>query len=930
MGRHGAVADPRARPVQWGMASPPGSVLESKLRLPRHVTRPVLRPRLLELLDGSDRVPLTLVSAPPGYGKTTLVASWLAGHAPKRRFAWVSLSEQDQHPASFWTYLLTAVERAAPGSGAHAIEQLATGDDKAVSELLNELSVLPDDLTIVLDDYHLCDGPDVQRGMRLLLEHLPPQVHLVVLSRADPGLPLARLRARGELVEIRASELRFTTQESAVYLNEVNDLHLDDHAVAALDNRTEGWAAAIQLAALSLRGRNDPAAFIADFSGDDRFVLDYLADEVLGRVPPATRQFLLRTSILDRLTGPLCDAVTGGAGGKAVLESLERQNLFVIPLDDQRRWYRYHHLFAEVLSAHLLDESADALPVLHQRASNWFADHGDPESAVRHAMAAGDVPRAAQLVELAIPELRRLRKEALILRWAADLPDAASRNRPVLAMGVVAALMASSRFDDVGHRLDDIEKQLRHPDGAVIADRDEFSRLPATIETYRAALALTRDDLPATKAHAEEALRRASGDDLLNSAAASALIGLALWRQGGLAAAADAYATAADHLRRADHVADVLGCTIALADIATTRGRLRQAEATVQRALDGAERAAAPDPVRGTADMHVALSLLDLERNDLASAAEHLRRADQLGETAGLPQNPYRWRVALARLRCAQFDTDSAIDLLDEAERVYLGDYSPDVQPVAATRARVLTAAGRIDEALRWASRRGLTAADPVSYLSEYEHVTLVRVELAAAARTGSPTDDTLGLLERLVTDARTGGRHGSLIELLVLQSLARQARGQASAAAETLETAVRLAEPEGYCRTFTREGPALATLLDAVGRRHGPWPYLQRLQAVMRGDRLSSGPSGRRGSEGAPPPTPDRVVDPLSARELEILRYLGSELDGPAIARELTVSLSTVRSHTQHIYAKLGVNNRRAALRRAHQLGLFSRAAGR
>ncbi len=912
------------------MASPLGSILESKLRLPRHVTRAMPRPHLTDLLEASDRVPLTLVSAPPGYGKTTLVASWISGHVPPRRFAWVSLSEDDRHPTSFWTYVLTAVERAAPGTGARALAQLANGMETALGELLNELSVLPDDLTIVLDDYHLCDGPDVQSGMTLLLDHLPPQVHLVVLSRADPHLPLPRLRSRTELVEVRTSDLRFTPEESTAYLNDLNGLDLDRGAVATLDSRTEGWAAAIQLAALSLRGRTDPSVFIADFAGDDRFVLDYLGDEVLSRVPPATRRFLLKTSILDRLTGPLCDAVTTDVGGKAVLESLERQNLFLIPLDDQRRWYRYHHLFADVLNAHLLDEAAGDVPLLHHRASEWFAEHDDPESAIRHALAAGDPAQAARLLEMALPELRRVRKESLILQWAANLPDDAVRNRPVLATGIAGALMASNQFDGVSRRLDDIENQLGSPETQLVVDRDELARVPAVVETYRAALALTTSDLAATIAHAEAALGRASTDDLLSIAAASALIGLALWRQGDLNSAYDAYLASAEHLGRADHVADVLGCTIALADIATTQGRLQGAEASIHRALEAARRAGTSEPLRGTADMHVAMSVLDLERNDLAAAAEDLRRSDELGDAAGLPQNAYRWRVALARLRSAQHDTDSAVDLLADAERVYVGDFSPNVQPIAATRARVLAAAGRMEEALAWASTTRVRTTDPVSYLTEYEHATLVRVELAAAAPTGSLDSATMSLLERLITDAQTGERRGSLIELLVLHALADQAAGRVSAAAETLQTALRLAEPEGYCRTFTREGTAMAALLEAVADRCGAWPYLQRLQAAIRGDDPRPGSADRVVSDASTLPRSGDVVEPLSVRELEILRYLGSELDGPAIARELTVSLTTVRTHTQHIYAKLGVNNRRAAIRRAHQLGLFSHSATR
>ena len=345
--------------------------------------------------------------------------------------------------------MLAAVERAVPGTAARALSQLSSGrvDIEAVlGELLNELSVLPGELTLVLDDYHLCDGADIATSMTFLLDHLPPQVHIIIITRADPGLPLSRLRARGQLVELRASELRFTMEESSFYLNDTNALHLDSAAVAALDSRTEGWAAAIQLAALSLRGRPDPAEFISAFAGDDRFVLDYLADEVLSRTPADMRRFLVETSILDRLTGPLCEAVTGAAGGKAMLESLERQNLFLIPLDDHRRWYRYHHLFADVLNAHLVDERPADVAHLHRRASDWFAAQDDPVPAVHHALAAGDIERAADLVELAVPKLRRVRKEAQIRRWAADLPEVAVRNRPVLAMGIIGGLMASNQI----------------------------------------------------------------------------------------------------------------------------------------------------------------------------------------------------------------------------------------------------------------------------------------------------------------------------------------------------------------------------------------------------------------------------------------------------------------------------------------------------
>ena len=405
----------------------PVALVETKFFHPRPRQGLVPRPRLDQVL-GTRRTRLTLVSAPAGFGKTTLLASWLAeatdSEVGTRRIAWVSLDEADTGAAAFWSYVLTALDRAAPGAGAEALDLLGAGQpvETVLATVLNELSVLPDDVDLVLDDYHLAESPEVQPGVAFLLEHLPPQVHLVISTRADPALPLARLRARGELTEVRAADLRFTRDEAAAYLADATGLELDAHDVEALEARTEGWIASLQLAAISLRDRDDPSRFIAGFAGDDRYVVDYLVEEVLDRQPEDVRDFLLGTAILERLTGPLCDAVTETSGGGQMLESLERRNLFVVPLDDQRRWYRYHHLFADVLQAHLLGEHPDRVAGLHRRASTWFQDADEPLDAVRHALAAGDVARAADLVELAIPALRVVRREAVIASWA-ELPS---------------------------------------------------------------------------------------------------------------------------------------------------------------------------------------------------------------------------------------------------------------------------------------------------------------------------------------------------------------------------------------------------------------------------------------------------------------------------------------------------------------------------
>ena len=404
------------------------ALVETKFFRPQVREGSVPRPRLDAQLGRKSR--LTLVSAPAGFGKTTVVGSWLADHATTTgaRVAWLSLDAADRDPVTFWTYVLTALDRAAPGTGSAGLTVLEAGQpvEAALVAVLNELSVRPDDVVLVLDDYHLAESPSIRPDVAFLLERLPPQLRLVISTRADPTLPLARLRARGELTEVRAADLRFTDDETSAFLAAATGLSLAASDVAALGHRTEGWIASLQLAAISLRDREDPSGFIAGFAGDDRYVVDYLVEEVLGEEPAEVRDFLLSTAVLDRLSGPLCDAVTATTGGTQMLESLERRNLFVVPLDDQRRWYRYHHLFADMLHAHLLQERPEAIPELHRRASAWYAEAGQPEEAVQHALDAGDTNRAAELVELAIPDLRRERRESVLRRWAEELPGRSS------------------------------------------------------------------------------------------------------------------------------------------------------------------------------------------------------------------------------------------------------------------------------------------------------------------------------------------------------------------------------------------------------------------------------------------------------------------------------------------------------------------------
>jgi LuxR family maltose regulon positive regulatory protein len=877
-----------------------------------------------------------VLSAPAGFGKTTLLTQWLADTRPGQIVAWVSLDERDNDAATFWTYLVMAVQGAADRSthaggvvGASALGLLGSPQpsiESVLVTLLNDLRALPLELLLVLDDYHVIDSRDIHDGMTFLLDHLPSNAHVMLATRADPPLLVSRLRARGELVEVRSADLRFSREEAAAYFSGPMGLALSESDVATLADRTEGWAAALQLAGLSLQDREDPGAVVASFAGDDRFIVDYLADEVLDRQTEDVRDFLLATCVLDRLTGALCDAVTGKAGGAKQLIELERANLFLVPLDDNRQWYRYHHLFADVLRAHLSEQHPDRIAELHRRASRWLQLHGDASEAVRHALDGEDVGQAAAFMELAMPEMRRDRREGELARWVGAVPYDVVRSRPVLAIGFIGALAQASDFDTLDERLTDIERALRPnggpwptqpPPGLVVVDHDGYRSIPASVATYRAALALVSGDLDATIAHANEALTLVPADDDLVGAAAGALAGLASWAMGDLAGAHAAYTQSAVGLRRIGHLADVLGLYITLGDLRRTQGRLSDAQRTYQEALELAAGEPGSAPLRGTADMHTGIAGVLLERDELADAAEHLAAGEQLGEHNGLPQNPYRRRVVAARLREAEGDLDQALDLLDEAERLYNGDYAPNVAPVAATRARLQLRRREIADAEAWVRDRLLSADDELSYVREYEYVTLARVLLARyeAERDGAVLDQAADLLLRLHAAAQTGGRDGTVLEVLVLQALTDRARGNLPAALNALHDAVTLARPEGYVRIFADEGPPMIALLKALGKQETgvTQTYVRRLLADTSGSKRPT------------PASQELLIEPVSDRELDVLRLLATDLNGPDIARHLHISLNTMRTHSRNIFRKLQVTSRRAAVRRATELGLLS-----
>lgn len=897
-------------------------LIETKFYAPRPRAALVSRSRLVDQLQRATQGKLTLISAPAGFGKTTLLADWRSAIASTgRATAWLSLDPTDNDSSSFWTHVAESLHRAVP-SAATAIALLKDTQpvpmESVVAALVNDLNGVESDVTLVLDDYHAIDAADVQQQMTELIEHLPAQAHLAIATRADPPFPLARLRAQGELFEIRAADLRFTPDEAATYLNQVAGLDLAEGDIAALEGRTEGWIAALQLAALSIRGRDDIAGFIAGFAGDDRFVVDFLVEEVLQRQPDDVQAFLLQTSILGRLTGGLCDAVTGQSGGRAMLEALDRGNLFVVSLDAQRRWYRYHHLFADVLRARLHDEQAGAVTELHRRACEWFERHGERDEAIRHALLGENWERAAYLIELAIPELRQAKQVTTMRRWFAALPEGIFWNRPVLSVGYVGALMANGEFQDVEARLADAERWLdpatRPSSEMVVADQAGFARLPSAVAMYRAAQAQLRGDTDGTLAHARRALALASEDDPLGRGGAAGFLALAHWATGDLEVAYGYWTDAMSSLDRVGHTVDSIAIVRAIAEIRAAQGRLREARRKYERGLELASDRGAT-PLRGAGDMHTGLAELALEFNELDAAADHLLASTELDEQgAGLPQNAARRRIVAALIRAGEGDADAAIGLLGEAERTYIGEYFPVVRPIPALRARIWVVQGRLADAGDWVRERGLAIDDELDYVSEFEHLTLARVLIARSSATADrgPMREAVALLIRLLAAAEAGGRERSVVEMLVLLAIAHRALGDDAKALTALRRAMTLAEPEGYVRTFVAEGATVGALLEAA-IAHGISPrYAKRL--------LAAGERPRR----------QPLAEPLSERELDVLRLLATDLDGPDIASELVVALSTVRSHTKSIYAKLGVNSRRAAVRRGQQLGLMTATSRR
>jgi len=915
------------------VASERDVLLATKLHAPKTPPGLVPRTRLTDRLDEELGRRLVLVCAPAGSGKTVLLAEW-AGRG-RRPVAWLSLDAGDNDPARFWRHAVAALDGLCPGIGGRVGPLLGPpappSFEPLVTALINELTARPEagEVLLVLDDYHVIGAEPVHASVGFLLEHLPPELRLVLASRADPPLALARLRARGQLAELRAAELRFTPEEAAALLQHMMagpGVVLPDADVAVLAERTEGWAAGLQLAGLSLRGQEDVAGFVAAFTGSHRYVLDYLAEEVLERQSGQVRAFLLETSVLERLSGALCDAVTGRPGSQALLEQVERAGLFLVPLDEVRGWWRYHHLFADLLQARLQAEHPGRGAQLHGNAAAWYQAHGLADDAIRHAVAAGEMTWAARLIEQHFDEFYNLGGErATIQRWLSALPAEMVRSRPrlLLAQALMAAI--SGHMEAVEPLLDAAE---RAPVGAAEEPFEPTAgrgasmlvNVPALITLHRSYLAELRGDAEETAALASRALAESREGEWMLSYNAQGLLTAAEWLRGRLAAAESAFVPRIARWREAGQLTMVAWGCYELGQVQRAQGRLDAAVRTCQQALEiTAPPGRAPPPAAGPA--YVGLAEVAYQRNELDTALRHVTDGVALCRQFAYTPPLATGLVTLAWIRQVGGDPAGAREAMNDAGRVAQGPVAL-LNPVPAQRARLLLAQGDVAAAARWTTERGLGADDEPDYPCEPGHLVLARV-LLAQGRPGPA----LALLDRLHAAAVTQDRAGSVIEAGALRALALAATDQEAAAVTALAGALTLACPQGYVRVFTDEGPPMAALLGRLiaAQRAGnvaaevPLGCLARLQGSFA-DAGQAAPGPRQGTVAVVP----GLVEQLTSRELEVLQMLAAGRSNQAIAGELVVTLDTVKKHVSHVMGKLGAANRTEAVARAREVGLI------
>ncbi len=887
-------------------------LLRTKFYVPPIRAIQIARPRLIELIQGGLDKALILISAPAGYGKTTLVSSWLK--EKKIPSAWLSLDGGDNDPIRFLQYVLAALVPIAPGieddlSGMLQGIQPAQFEN-VINLLANELASSSDPFVLVLDDLHVLHSEAVLKMLSHLLEHMPPRMHLAILTRTDPPLPLARLRARGQLLDIRADHLRFTQDEIAAFLNDAMGLCLSATDLSAMEKRTEGWIASLQLAALSMQGSQDIHAFVSAFTGSHHYVMDYLVEEVLKLQPKGVSDFLLQTSILERLCGALCEALLEAEGaaavdGQAMLESLEEMNLFTIPLDDDRHWYRYHHLFSDVLRKRLEHQSRQLLPALHRRASQWYEQNGLISESIQQAITAGDQERAAELIEQNGCFLLMSGEVATLLNWT-DAIDFQSEARPWLAIQKAWALALTGDLERVEPTLQVPETLL-----APLERTDEVRTMQGTIAAARAQCANSRGEMHSAAEYARQALELLPDCSSISRSirsVATSILGDASWFSGDVEEAKRAYTEAVRIGREANNLHMVIIANSNIADILVAQGQLHRAEDIYTQCLQMAVR---PDGQRSPLAANILASMAKLyyEWNRLDDADQYVHQCVDLCRQWGdIGMQAYAHAIR-ARLEQAWGHPEQAEEAIREAERL-IGEnpVSPHLfTQLKSVLARVWLAQGNLDRPSQHIQERGIKFKDEIPYHREIDYDLLLRLLLAREDHEAA-----IHLSNRFLQQAETTGQVDLIIEALILRALALQGKKENEQALEVLEKALTLAQPEGYVRSFLDKGKAMTRLLCLVQSRQVGSGYAGVLLSKI----------GK--TSGMTQPTMQLLIEPLTTREVEVLKLIESGHSNQDIAGQLVISMPTVKRHISNIYAKLGVKSRTQAIAIGKELKLF------
>ena len=886
----------------FGSSSMPTPILATKLYIPPPRPKVVFRPRLIERLNEGLHRKLTLISAPAGFGKTTLVSEWVAGC--ERPSAWLSLDEGDNDPTRFLAYLVAALQTIAANIGEGVLGVIQSPQppptESILTALLNEITAVPDSFTLVLDDYHVIDSNPIDNALTFLLEHLPPQMHLVIATREDPDLPLARLRVQGQLTELRVTDLRFTPSEAAGFLNQVMGFDLSADDIAALETRTEGWIAGLQLAAISMQGHKDATSFIKSFTGSHHFVMDYLVEEVLQQQSESVQTFLLRTSILDRMCGPLCEAVLldPASSGQETLTYLEHANLFIVPLDNERRWYRYHHLFAELLRQRLQQSAASSpgnesrgVDELHKRASAWFEDNGLEIEAFHHAAAANDIERAERLIEGKGMPLHFRGAVAPVLNWLASLPTTVLDTWPSLWTSYASVLLVTGQTTVVEQKLQAAEAALQdaEPD-------DKNKDLVGRIAAIRATAAVNQNQVETIIAQSRRALEYLHPNNLAFRTSTICKLGYAYHLQGDRAAARQAYTEVISIGRASGNVVFTLIATIGLGVLQEAENQLDLAEQTYRSVL----KLFGDQPLPFASEAYLGLARICYEWNDLDAAEHHGQQSVRLARLIENTDRVVACEVFLARLKLVRGDAAGAAAILARAGQIARQhNFVYRMPEVAGAQVLTLLHQGDLAAAAQLANTNELPISQARVYMAQ------------------GNTSTALTVLEPLRRQAEAKGWEDERLRVMILQAIAHDARGEKDKALQLLGDALAMAEPGCFIRLFVDEGTPMAHLLyEAAAHRIMP-DYVGKLLAVFEAEKQKS--EDKSYLSHAQP-----LIEPLSQRELEVLQLIAQGLSNREISERLFLALSSVKGHNLNIFGKLQVQRRTEAVARARELGLL------